>query len=636
MIRSFSRIPLPLDSFRDKVLGCWLGKNAGGTLGEPLEAKFGRKEMFQVEWYTSLPEGGIPNDDLEMQLIWLQALQDKGPGLNSRDLTEYWLNCIAYNFDEYGLCKSNMKKGFIPPVSGWHNNYFRDFMGSPIRSEIWACVAPGSPEIAAHYAVMDAICDHGGGESVYGEIFNAVIESLAFVNSNINELLEAGLQAIPESCAIYRAVNRVIQMHSAGIDWIQARDIVMNEFFHPVSQFAPINIGFQTIGLLYGTDFGDSICKAVNCGWDTDCTAATIGAMLGIINGASGLPEKWIAPLGDEISTNMKTGGIRHLHAPTNIYDLTEVVCKQAEIVLNYWFDDKRLPIGKKAVIPPGNGISYDLTTIKLDVVYKDNAAIVADKQTCIELIITNPHPESLRIKHGIELPANWKLINPEQSTFLIPPLDTYSMSVNVLADDKDIEDVNCVELKLHAFDRPAIASVPIILAGGYHWMHSHVYVNCEIDDSTDVEEQLMFKSEPKGWIGFWRPDNNIDIEDIFSDQSGIIYLLHYIFAKKDQEVVIGVPNNNVMKIWQNGEFLHMTSKRVPLRPSLGNGGAKGDNSNYVRTILKEGWNQFLIKLERGKQPIDAYFVIGGLHPHIEKNHGEPIIGLKRSVFPWR
>ena len=38
-------------SFRDKVMGCWLGKNAGGTLGEPLEEKFGKKEMFHVDWY---------------------------------------------------------------------------------------------------------------------------------------------------------------------------------------------------------------------------------------------------------------------------------------------------------------------------------------------------------------------------------------------------------------------------------------------------------------------------------------------------------------------------------------------------------------------------------------------------------
>ena len=61
-----TRIEINRNCFRDKVMGCWLGKNAGGTLGEPLEGKFGDKQMFHIDWYPFLPEGGIPNDDLEL------------------------------------------------------------------------------------------------------------------------------------------------------------------------------------------------------------------------------------------------------------------------------------------------------------------------------------------------------------------------------------------------------------------------------------------------------------------------------------------------------------------------------------------------------------------------------------------
>ncbi|MEM1583048.1 MAG: ADP-ribosylglycohydrolase family protein, partial [Candidatus Bathyarchaeia archaeon] len=164
-------------TYWDKVYGCWLGKNAGGTLGGPLEALYGRDEMFNVWWYPKLVEGGIPNDDLEIQLVWLQALRDRGINLTARDLAEYWLDCILYNPDEYGLHKTNLRLGLQPPVSGWYNNWFKDCMGSPIRSEIWACIAPGAPNISARYAYQDAICDHAGGESVYGEIFNATVES---------------------------------------------------------------------------------------------------------------------------------------------------------------------------------------------------------------------------------------------------------------------------------------------------------------------------------------------------------------------------------------------------------------------------------------------------------------------------
>jgi hypothetical protein len=58
------------------------------------------------------------------------------------------------------------------------------------------------------------------------------------------------------------------------------------------------------IGLLYGEgDFAQSICTAVNCGEDTDCTGATLGALYGILHGAESIPENWIAPIGRGIKT---------------------------------------------------------------------------------------------------------------------------------------------------------------------------------------------------------------------------------------------------------------------------------------------------------------------------------------------
>jgi hypothetical protein len=60
-------------------------------------------------------------------------------------------------------------------------------MGAPIRSEIWACIFPGTPEIAGYYAYIDSSVDHWY-EGVYGEIFLSVMESLAFIESDIGEI----------------------------------------------------------------------------------------------------------------------------------------------------------------------------------------------------------------------------------------------------------------------------------------------------------------------------------------------------------------------------------------------------------------------------------------------------------------
>ncbi|MEM3816047.1 MAG: ADP-ribosylglycohydrolase family protein, partial [Candidatus Bathyarchaeia archaeon] len=196
---------------------------AGGTLGGPLEALYGRDEMFNVWWYPKLVEGGIPNDDLEIQLVWLQSLRDRGINLTARDLAEYWLDCILYNPDEYGLHKTNLRLGLQPPVSGWYNNWFKDCMGSPIRSEIWACIAPGAPNISARYAYQDAICDHAGGESVYGEIFNATVESAAFFINDRVKLVKMGLAAIPENSLTSKAIRTALEAYLNGLDWREAR-----------------------------------------------------------------------------------------------------------------------------------------------------------------------------------------------------------------------------------------------------------------------------------------------------------------------------------------------------------------------------------------------------------------------------
>lgn len=39
--------------------------------------------------------------------------------------------------------------------------------------------------------------------------------------------------------------------------------------------------------------------RAINCGDDTDCTAATVGSILGIINGKSNIPSDWQEYIGE-------------------------------------------------------------------------------------------------------------------------------------------------------------------------------------------------------------------------------------------------------------------------------------------------------------------------------------------------
>ncbi|NOU71385.1 hypothetical protein GC098_08115 [Paenibacillus sp. LMG 31458] len=313
------------------VYGGWLGKNIGGTLGGPVE---GKKELLELTFYSVLPDGPLENDDLDLQLVWLHALEQYGPGLTSRELGQEWMEHIFFPFDEYGYALANLRRGLLAPVAGWFNNPFNDCMGSPIRSEIWAMAAPGAPATAAHYAYQDAIVDHAGGEGVYGEMFFAALESAIFFEKDRDTLIEIGMTYIPEDCRTAKALKDLIRWHSEGKSWVETRSLILE--YHGNDNFcdAPQNIAFTILGWLYGEDFEDAILKAVNCGYDTDCTAATLGAILGMLLGPEALPDKWVKPVGDRIVVSPPVKGFP---APKDLDELTIRTIRMGKQILAAW-----------------------------------------------------------------------------------------------------------------------------------------------------------------------------------------------------------------------------------------------------------------------------------------------------------
>lgn len=323
---------LQLNELRDKLAGCWTGKNVGGVLGAPFECK---RMIPNVDFYVQdLTQGPPANDDLDLQIVWLAAVERYGRNVNASILGEYWLSFVIPNWVEYGTGKTNLRAGLVPPLSGDVDNTYKNSNGCWIRSELWACLAPGHPEIATRYAFEDAIVDHAD-EGMYAEIFTSAIQSAAFVENDREKLVEIGLSYLPENCITAQTIRKAVDCYHSGVDFIEARKLIHNAAPGTfgiqgiaISEIptennegmelgaagfdAPENVAFVVLGLLYGEgDFGKSLILANNCGEDTDCTCATLGALLGIMNGASKIPKKWTDPLNDKIVTMCinKTGG---------------------------------------------------------------------------------------------------------------------------------------------------------------------------------------------------------------------------------------------------------------------------------------------------------------------------------------
>ncbi len=312
---------IPYNVLRDKVFGCWWGKTAGGTIGAPFECYRG---CLEIGFYMQEDPSGVPNDDLDIQLMILRAAEKYGKYTDSHILGEYWLNYVSTSMSEYGAGKNNLRNQIPPPLSGNFNNLNKNSCGAFIRSEIWACLCAGNPDLAVRYALEDAQVDHSC-EGVYGEIFCAAVQSYAFAESDIEKILEKGLTYIPSECGISRGVRCVIESYKAGKTWKEARKAVLKtvpgsfgnikgyypgqtpEDDIPAAEHgydAPSNVAIGVLGLIYGEgDFGKTLCISAGCMEDADCTAGFAGATLGIIKGYSNLPEKWIKPLGEKIVT---------------------------------------------------------------------------------------------------------------------------------------------------------------------------------------------------------------------------------------------------------------------------------------------------------------------------------------------
>jgi ADP-ribosylglycohydrolase len=304
--------------YKDKVNACFLGKNIGGTVGFDYE---GDRREIVIEGYDKSFDTPMPNDDLDIQLLWLIALEEKGFDITAERLGEYWQRYITPHWAEYGIAKVNMRTGLIPPMSGIANNsYFKDSNGAWIRSEIWACLAPGKPEVAVSFALKDCVIDHGDGEGSWAEIFCAAMQSLAFVENDVQKLIDQALCYLPDGAETAKAIRSVVDCYQQKYTLKQTREYLLTHYrggsMRSICEAdmergfdsgrmgfdAPLNVAIVVAGMLYGEGCFDTMIRStIYFGEDTDCTVGTAASTYGLMYGTDIIEEKWSAPIGNRI-----------------------------------------------------------------------------------------------------------------------------------------------------------------------------------------------------------------------------------------------------------------------------------------------------------------------------------------------
>lgn len=343
-------MPLPHD-YEERVYAGVLGKIIGVYLGRPFEQwSYERisRELGEINYYVHEKLNApliVTDDDISGTFTFLRAFPDYG---NSRDITpqqigQTWLNYIIENrailwWGGLGVSTEHtaflrLKHGISAPQSGsieTNGRVVAEQIGSQIFIDGCGLVAPGDPEFAADLARRFASVSHDG-EAIYGAQVVAAMEAQAFVEHDINKLLDVGVSVIPKDSIIYRLISDLREWHAQDSDWRNTRERIAAQYgydnygggCHMVPNHALI-----IHALLHGEgDFQKSLMIVNTCGWDTDCNSGNVGCLLGIRGGLAALEDgpDWRGPVADRMFLPTADGGRSVSDALTETYHIINI-----------------------------------------------------------------------------------------------------------------------------------------------------------------------------------------------------------------------------------------------------------------------------------------------------------------------
>lgn len=323
----------------ERIYAGWLAKIIGIRLGAPVEGWSAQ----QIRDIYGKPEGYVvdyrdfaADDDSNGPLFFLRALEDckKGADMEAQDVAEALLNYAPYEhgffwWGGYGISTEhtaylNLRRGIPAPRSGsieQNGHSTAEQIGGQIFIDTWGLVAPGMPDLAAKLAEKAASVTHGGN-GIYGGIFVAVCISYAFVEQDIEKIIEKGLAYIPEDCEYARIVREMQRFHRENpFDQEACWEYIRNHFgydqYPGVCHIIP-NTAVMVMSLLYGNgDFSDTLNICNRCGWDTDCNVGNIATIMGVRNGLEGIDaKKWREPINDFLVCSSVMGDMNIMDIP--------------------------------------------------------------------------------------------------------------------------------------------------------------------------------------------------------------------------------------------------------------------------------------------------------------------------------
>ncbi len=341
---------LPAD-YVERVYAGALGKIIAVYLGRPIEGwsyEMIMKRFGEINYYVHDALGQpliVTDDDLSGTFTFVRAMADYG---NSLDLTpaqigQTWLNYIIEgktilwwggigDVTEH-TAYLRLKRGIAPPRSGsieLNGRVMAEQIGAQIFIEGWGLIAPGDPELAADLARRAACVSHDG-EAIYGAQVVAALVAGAFVEADMNKLIDGALSQIPADSITFRMIERVRGWHAQARDWHRTLGRIDREYDrerYPGNCHIVPNHARIILALLYGEDDFQKAMTVVNtAGFDTDCNSGNVGCIMGVKLGLAGIDAgpDWRGPVADRLYLPTADGGGAISDAVGETYKLVNI-----------------------------------------------------------------------------------------------------------------------------------------------------------------------------------------------------------------------------------------------------------------------------------------------------------------------
>lgn len=329
-------------AYESRLHGMWLGEVIGNWTGLPIENGFYQPPFLTDEGWDQPPAPGYPpvsfifqdpwrtDDDTDIEYVYVHLLsQQMNPRLSSDDIVHGWMTHINHHiWNSNRNARTLMDRGVYPPATSFGAcNLLRMLISAQLTVEMFGAMNPGMPERALEMA-DPAIHTTAGGFAVHACQFYVVLYSLASVAppslsdaDKIMWLIHQARRYIPDTSKTADAVDFVVSDFMSNPDinnWEATRDRIYDRYqlnaaqhgfaYHGWSD-STINFATGIMSLLYGHgDYRRTIQIGTLAGWDCDNQPATMGGLLGLMQGYDHIAGQFP---GQVISDRFSTRGTR-------------------------------------------------------------------------------------------------------------------------------------------------------------------------------------------------------------------------------------------------------------------------------------------------------------------------------------